>query len=421
MKAVIHPGLLHGTVERVICSKSAGHRALICAAMAEGETLLEGLDWCEDLTATRKGLEAMGACFRPEGEAWRVIPGRTAGKVFLDCGESGSTLRFLLPLTAALGQEAELTGRGKLASRPLFPLDEQMMEHGAWLSERGVFPLRVSGRLRAGKYTLAGNVSSQFISGLLMALPLAEGDSRIVITGELQSGPYVDMTLGMMARFGVDVRREEGCFLIRGGRGYASPGQLRVEGDWSGAAFWLAAGALSPEGLRVRGLDLSSAQGDRRMLALLRAFGAETMAAGEEVVVRARPMHGVEIDAGDIPDLVPVLAVVAAAARGETRIRRIARLRLKESDRVASVLALLSALGVSARAGEDEMVIEGRGGFTGGEVDSFRDHRIAMAAAVAACAAEGPVVIREAQAVSKSYPGFFEQFRLLGGRVKEED
>ena len=287
------------------------------------------------------------------------------------------------------------------------------------LSEQGSFPLTVAGKMRAGEYALAGNVSSQFISGLLMALPKAEGDSLLRITGSIQSRPYIQMTLEMLETFGVHAEDRGDSFRIPGNSVFQSPGRLRVEGDWSGAAFWLAAGALSEAGVVLGGLNPDSAQGDRAMLDLVRQFGAETAVRGDELTVRKGRLRGIRIDAANIPDLVPALAVVAAAAEGETRICRISRLRLKESDRVQSVLALLHTLGVAAEADEDEMRIQGRAAWKGGVIDSFRDHRIVMAAAVAGSAARETLEITGAEAVSKSYPGFFEQFRALGGRAKE--
>lgn len=421
MNLLIRPGELSGRVERVIPSKSMAHRALICAALADGTTRLEGVSPSEDAEATCRCLRALGCEITGDGESLRVTPGKLPeGEALLDCGESGSTLRFILPVTAALGVTAALTGRGKLAQRPLSPLREELEAHGAVLSAPGVFPLRCSGRLRSGCYTLAGNVSSQFISGLLMALPGLPEDSEIRITGPLESEPYVRMTEDTLRTFGIRTERNENGYFIPGGQRFISPGRLQLEGDWSGAAFWLTAGALSGKGVVCGGLNPASAQGDRKIMDLLAAFGAKTEWRPEGACARSGRLRGITLDAGDIPDLVPVLAVAAACAEGDTRIRRIARLRLKESDRVAAVLALLRALGAAAEASENEMVIHGTGRLRGGEVNAFGDHRIAMAAAVAATRAEGPVRISGAEAVRKSYPGFFEVYRELGGSWEEQ-
>ena len=421
MRMRIAPGPLSGRVEKVMPSKSITHRAMICAALCGTETEIANVGFSEDAEATRRCLEALGTRFIPEGDGLRVLPGTAgAGEKLLDCGESGSTLRFLLPVAAALGAEAAFTGRGKLPGRPLSPLYEEMVSHGAVLSPAGIFPLRCGGRLRGGQYTLSGKVSSQFVSGLLMALPLTGEDSRIRLTEAPESRPYIDLTLEMLERFGVRVTEEDGCFRIPGGQRFRSPGRVRVEGDWSGAAFWLAAGALSPEGVRCEGLNIRSAQGDRAMAELLRRFGAEVTEEENRVTVRRKALRGIRADAGDIPDLVPALAAVAACAEGETRLERIGRLRLKESDRAASVTAMVRSLGGRAEASENEMVIYG-GGLRGGCVDAFADHRIAMAAAVAAGGCAEPVEIIGAEAVRKSYPGFYEQLAALGGRKEELD
>jgi len=421
LNVCIYPQPLAGRVDRVISSKSQAHRLLICAALAESPTVLERVGLSADVAATVRCLRTMGARIEQDENELRVAPPAmwTGGE--LDCGESGSTLRFLLPVAASLGLDCLFTGQGKLAQRPLSPLYEELCAHGVRLSPQGAFPLRCAGALRPGRFTLAGNVSSQFISGLLMALPRLPGDSEIAVQGQLESRPYIDMTLDALKAFGVSATETGTGFRIPGGQRFRSPGRLATEGDWSGAAFWLAAGALSPEGVFCGGLNRRSFQGDRAIVSLLRRFGAVVEETADTVFVRYAPMEGVELDAADIPDLVPVLAVVAAAARGETRIRHIARLRLKESDRVMSVLALLHSLGMQAEEGEDTLYIHGTGKIRGGRVDAFRDHRIVLAAAVAASAAAEPVRILGAEAVNKSYPGFFEQFAALGGRVQEEN
>ena len=420
MNITVTPGVLRGTVERVMTSKSQAHRLLICAGLAEEETRLRDVPASEDAEATIRCLRAMGAQIRGEAGDLTVRGGAVpAGETELDCGESGSTLRFMLPQAAARGLRASFTGRGKLASRPLSPLYEEMERHGIEMSPQGAFPLLVRGRLSPGEYRLAGDVSSQFISGLLMALPLLEGDSRVEILGRLESRPYVDLTLDTLGTFGIRTEETETGFRIPGGQTFRSPGEARVEGDWSGAAFWLAAGALSREGVTCRNLNLRSAQGDRAMVTLLKGFGAEVTEGSDAVTVRRGVMRGIDIDAADIPDLVPILAVTAAYAEGDTRIRHIRRLRIKESDRVASVLALIRSLGGAAEAGEDVMTIRGSGRLRGGAVDAFRDHRIAMAAAIAGTGAEQPVSIEGAEAVNKSYPGFFEEMKALEGGVRE--
>ena len=419
MRMLISPRPLAGEVNPVISSKSVTHRMLIAAALSGEETRVERVAPSADARATCRCLEAMGCRIRAEGENLILRPGERAESAEMDCGESGSTLRFMLPVAAALGIRTAFTGQGKLAERPLSPLYEEMSAHGVRFSPQGRFPLRMEGQLTAGRFQLAGNVSSQFITGLLLALPLLEGNSEIRLTSPLESASYVEITLRTLERFGIRVIREKDALRVPGGQRYRSPGRVTVEGDWSGAAFWLAAGALSEAGVTCAGLDRASAQGDRAMLALLRDFGARVTEEEDRVTVRRGSLRGISVDAGDIPDLVPALAVTAAFAEGETVIRRIARLRLKESDRVETVLRLIRSLGGRAEASEQEMRIAG-GGLRGGRAEAFGDHRIAMAAAVAGSAADGPTEIAGAESVAKSYPGFFEVFRSLGGQAAAE-
>lgn len=419
MNARIFPGKLHGRVSRVVASKSQTHRALICAALADRPIVLHGTALSQDIGATVRCLRALGAKVEIRQDGFCVSPIQNILKEkTLDCGESGSTLRFLLPLAAALHADCDFTGQGRLAARPLSPLYEAMQAHGVTLTPQGRFPLSCRGRLTSGTYHIAGSVSSQFITGLLLALPLLPGDSQIDVEGPLASRPYVDMTVDMLRRFGI---RTEGEYAVPGGQRFLSPGDLALEGDWSAAAFWLAAGALSEQGVLCQGLCRESLQGDRAVVGLLQAFGAQAQWRPDGVFVCRGELHGIEMDAADIPDLVPVLSVVAALARGETRIRSVSRLRYKESDRLEAILRLLHALGGEAQAEDDALIIRGRGRLSGGTVDGCRDHRIVMAAAVAATAAEGPVTVLGAEAADKSYPGFLDQLAALGGHWEEAD
>lgn len=419
MNARIFPGKLAGRVSPVIASKSQTHRALICAALADGPTTLRGAALSQDIEATLRCLRALGAEIKIQKDAFCVSPIQNLQKNrLLDCGESGSTLRFMLPMAAALNANCDFTGQGRLASRPLSPLYEAMQAHGAALSAQGRFPLSCRGQLLPGEYCIAGNVSSQFVTGLLLALPLLPGDSRVMIEGPLASRPYVELTLDTLKCFGIRIGKD---FAVPGNQRYISPGSLTLEGDWSAAAFWLAAGALSETGVLCGPLRRDSRQGDRAVVDLLQAFGAEAQWREDGVFVRRGALRGIEFDAEDIPDLVPVLAVVAGMAQGQTRIRRISRLRYKESDRVAAILQLLHGLAVEAEAEDNTLTIRGRGGFRGGSVDGCRDHRVVMAAAVAATAAEGPVTILGAEAADKSYPGFLSQFAALGGHWENTD
>ena len=419
MNARVFPGKLTGRVERAVASKSQTHRALICAALADKPTTLHGAALSQDVEATIRCLRALGAGIETQGDALRVLPIQNLQREqLLDCGESGSTLRFLLPVATALHADCTFTGQGRLASRPLSSLYEAMQAHGVTLSPAGCFPLTCRGQLTPGAYRMAGGVSSQFVTGLLLALPLLSGDSRIIPDGQQVSRPYVDMTVDMLRRFQIRLEKDDD---IPAPQRFVSPGDITLEGDWSAAAFWLAAGALSEKGVFCGGLLRDSRQGDRAVVALLQAFGAQAQWTEGGVFVRRGALHGIEIDAADIPDLVPILAVVAALAQDETCIRHIGRLRYKESDRVSALLNMLHALGVDASADTDTLTVQGRGRLAGGVVDGCHDHRVVMAAAVAATAADAPVVILGAEAAAKSYPGFADQFAVLGGQWEEAD
>ncbi len=391
----ITPKKLSGTVA-AIPSKSQAHRLLICAAFADAPTELICPDTNRDIEATAGCLRALGAQIHRVSQGYTVTPIKSVPQAAtLSCQDSGSTLRFLLPVAGALGVDATFRMEGRLPQRPLSPLWEEMERMGCRLSRPSEDTLRCQGRLRAGDYTISGSISSQFITGLLLACARIPGESRIHITGKLESRPYVDMTLEAMERFGLKCRD----FRLTGGKTFTSPGRVTVEGDWSNAAFFLAAGALGSS-VTVTNLLTDSPQGDRAAAELLPGL-----------------REHLTIDASDIPDLVPILAVAAACRKGAT-FRNIRRLRLKESDRVESVLAMIRNLGGQAQADEETMTVMGTG-LRGGVVDAQNDHRIAMAAAIASTVCREKVTILGAECVSKSYPQFFEEFRKLGGSYEQ--
>lgn len=400
-------------------SKSVLHRLLICAALADTPTRLSPVTRSQDIDATVNCLRALGAQIVWEDTALTVTPLTTPKTgALLDCGESGSTLRFLLPIVAALGGGV-FTGRGRLAQRPLSPLYELLAQNGCTLSPQGAFPLTVTGRLNGNRFSLDGGVSSQFISGLLMAAPLLGTDCEVVVTGTVESRAYIDLTVAALRHFGVAVTEHNAVYTVPAGARYHSPGEVVAEGDWSNGAAWLAAGALVPENtLTVTGLGGESLQGDRAVVSLLREMGAsvtETVAGMWHVCGGVR--HPFTVDVSQIPDLVPVLAILAAGVCGRSTIGNARRLRLKESDRLDSVHALLIALGCRATQTKDSLIIDGTGRLRGGTVDACNDHRIAMAAAVAACICDQPVTITGAEAVQKSYPRFFVEFAERGMSV----
>ena len=396
-------------------SKSVLHRLLLCAALGVRESTIRCGALSDDVKATVACLRALGAGVdTPRADTLRITPIRRVpdGVCVLPCAESGSTLRFLLPVAGALGAWAAFRRAGRLPRRSLRALTDELARHGMRFRENGN-DLFCKGNLLSGNYVITGEVSSQFITGLLFALTLPDGDSTLRVTGKPASAPYVALTERALRGAGIRFDKFENCYTIFGGQRFAPPSPMRVEGDWSAAAPFLCMGALSREGVRVDGLNLSSAQGDRTIPDILRRFGADVEQGKDSVTVRRGKLTGVTIDAGDIPDLVPPLAALAATAGGETRIVNAARLRDKESDRLQSTAGMLRALGADIRVTGDGLVILGKPALTGGTVDAWGDHRVAMAAAVAACACAAPVTVRGAECVSKSYPAFWEELAWL--------
>ena len=389
MNLTITPGKLSGTVTPPP-SKSQAHRLLICAALAGEGSVIHNLADSQDIRATRR-------CLAELTTDRRTLPE-------LDCGESGSTLRFLIPLALALRGGGVFTGHGRLMERPQKPYFDLFDEKGIQYEQKdGV--LTVEGRLTPGEYRLPGNVSSQFFTGLLLALPLLDGPSAIIPTTPLESEGYIGMTLDAMHEFGVDIASTRSLpphYLISGGRRYQRA-EVTVEGDWSQAAFWYAANCLGCT-VDVRGVSQYSTQGDRVI---------------ESCCLELSQPGDTEIDMSGCPDLAPPVAAAAAVRRGTTRLVNAGRLRIKESDRLAAITAALNALGARVTEHSDSLTIYGRDGLTGGTVDCCNDHRIAMMAAIAATRCREPVTLLGAECVAKSYPDFWEHYRLLGGIFHE--
>lgn len=433
MNIRITPKKLKGSID-AIPSKSHAHRVLIAQKLAQlqGQGKQDSLvipTFSEDIGATKNCLIQMD----------KEMP-------FLDCKESGSTLRFMLPVAMALKDEAVFIGSGKLPYRPISPLKEEMENHGCRfymgskeqkISDRYKEICTIQGKLQPGEFHLAGNISSQFITGLLFALPLLDGDSVLRLTTKLESAGYVDLTLDVLERFGITIETSlspEGfiVYTIPGNQCYVEPSGLSIEGDWSNGAFWLVCGALGGD-VTVRGLDPDSAQRDKEILTVLKQMGAEVSIerTGEEdgddapssgsatITCRGNGLKGAEVSVAQIPDLVPVMSAAMAYAKGASMITHAERLKIKESDRLRTVYDFLSRLGADITYGGSGLSLTGQDTLQGGEIDSHNDHRIAMAAAVASCGCENPVLIRGAEAVRKSYPGFFTDFTALGGDAQE--
>ena len=418
MQVRINSRPIGGTL-RAIPSKSHAHRLLICAALAGEQTELLCAADSRDISATRNCLTALGADIQPMEGGWKVYPILMPGEGDINCGESGSTFRFLFPVTCALSQSRTFSLEGRLSRRPMDALYDCLEEHGVIVTGAGTEKVSCSGSMRPGRFTIPGDISSQFISGLIFALPLLYGDSEIIIEGKTESRSYIDLTLACVRQFGITVEETPTGFVIPGNQRYISPGRIEVEGDWSNGAFILCGGAISGGVLTLTGMNNNSIQGDREICSILRDFGARVEISGDKVTLcRENPLRAVTVDVGNIPDLVPAVAAVASVAQGETVIKNAGRLRLKESDRLAAVSETLNALGADVRVEGDEMKIIGRPTLKGGTVDSWNDHRIVMMAALCAPACEEPVTVTGAQAVNKSYPGFFNDMEKLGGQTE---
>ena len=406
MNVTVIPAQLKGTVTPPP-SKSQAHRVLIAAALSGGVSRIDNVAMSQDIKATLRCLRALGLGVEREDAALKLHGlGNSIRQVppfpILDCGESGSTLRFLIPAALVVCGEGVFAGRGRLMERPLKPYFDLF-------DEKGIFHEQKDGRLTArglltpGEYRLPGNVSSQFVTGLLYALPLLDGDSGVVLTSPLESRGYVDMTLDVLEKFGVQVENQNYTrFLIPGNQTFQAR-DMAIEADWSQAGFWYAAGFLGNP-VEVSGMNPESTQGDRVITAHFEAL--------------SRP-GDVNIDVSGCPDLVPPLAAMAALRPGVTRLTNAARLRIKESDRLTAVTQTLNALGAQVTEHRTGLTVRGRETLAGGvTVDSFHDHRIAMMAAVAAARCEKPVTIAGAQCVAKSYPNFWEDYEMLGGKIE---
>lgn len=405
MDIKITPFPLMGTV-MAPSSKSVAHRMLICAALCNEKSSIKINANSEDITATAECLKALGTKIDVRGNEWLITPpSYFPKKVALDCGESGSTLRFMIPVVSALGIDATFTGHGRLPSRPIEPLLKCMEKNGVVSDSE--FPIHTKGKLRSGKYKIRGDISSQFITGLLLALPVCEGESSIELMPPVESKPYIDITVSVMKSFGIHIAESDSsyslCHTIPKG------GEFTAEGDWSNAAFWLASG------VKVKGLNMNSVQGDKRIIDVLNSFNAKVTYGHDFAQADLSGIEAAEIDASDIPDLVPVIAAIAATAQGTTRIYNAKRLRLKESDRIKSTAMMIKSLGGDVAETDDGLIINGKNILPGGTVDGCRDHRIVMASAVAAQKCINPVIIKGAQAVNKSYPDFFKDYNSLGG------
>lgn len=414
------PFVPNGTVN-VPPSKSDVHRAIICAAMANGVSRISPVALSNDIKATIGCIKALGADAVLENNVLTVdgtnmYKNKTA---LLDCGESGSTLRFFIPIAAVGNINATFVGKGKLPQRPIGIFTEALPKAGTVCKTEGGLPLEIKGQLKSGIFEIPGNVSSQFITGLLLALPILEGDSEIVLTSPLESVGYIAMTIRTMKQFGVNIQATEKGWHIKGGQSYKTC-DYTTDGDWSQAAFFMVLGAVSGK-VTVKGVAKDSTQGDKKCAEILARFGAKVTQLDNEVTVEKGELKAITIDASQIPDLVPVLSVCAAFAEGTTKIINAERLRIKECDRLKATAELLNNLGGKVKELSDGLEITGVSSLEGGKVNGYNDHRIVMSAAVCAARSDEDITATFAMSINKSYPDFYIDYNSIGGKANVLD
>ena len=399
MDIKITPARLKGKVE-IPASKSIAHRMLICASLA-GNSEISGINFSKDIDATIQAMSALGSMIYTDKNS-ADIPDliNPPEKAVIDCNESGSTLRFIIPVASALGVETEFHGRGRLPQRPIDIYIRELSKHGITFSYNNTMPFTISGKLTSGTYEIEGNVSSQFITGLLLALPLVDGNSEIILTSPLESRPYVDITIDVLKKYGIIIQENENGFSIKGNQKY-TPHDDKVEGDFSQSAFFYVANALGSL-ITLENLNPASVQGDKKIL---------------DIISDIKRDGFVKVDCSDIPDLVPIISVLASFGESESVIYNAERLKIKESNRLETTASLINNIGGNAEVTADGLIICPTGNMHGGIVDSAGDHRIAMAAAIAGTKTSGEVIIKGAEAVEKSYPDFFKDYENLGGIV----
>lgn len=414
------PFIPSGTVN-VPPSKSDVHRAIICAAMANGVSRISPVALSNDIKATIGCIKALGAEAVLENNVLTVdgtnmYKNKTA---LLDCGESGSTLRFFIPIAAVGNVNATFVGKGKLPQRPIGIFTEALPKAGTTCKTEGGLPLEINDQLKSGIFEIPGNVSSQFITGLLLALPILEDDSEIVLTSPLESVGYIAMTIRTMKQFGVNIDTTENGWHIEGGQTYKSC-NYTTDGDWSQAAFFMVLGAIGGK-VTVKGVAKDSTQGDKKCAEILAEFGAKVTQRDNEVTVEKGDLKAITIDASQIPDLVPVLSVCAAFAGGTTKIINAERLRIKECDRLKATAELLNNLGGKVKELSDGLEITGVSSLKGGNVNGYNDHRIVMSAAVCAARSDEDITATFAMSINKSYPDFYIDYNSIGGKANVLD
>lgn len=422
-KFVIQPNKLKGIVT-LPPSKSLAHRAIIAASLARGKSIIKNIEYSNDIKATIKAMKTLGTMIF-EYDDYLEIDGTTTfmkSNCEINCCESGSTLRFIVPISLVYENNLHFIGEGRLGKRPLDIYYNIFEKQGiGYLYREDVLDLYVRGQLLPDVFEIPGNVSSQFISGLLFALPLMNGDSVIKVTSPLESKSYIDLTLDILDKFGIRVMNNQYKeFIVFGNQSY-KPTDYEVEGDFSQAAFYLCAGALGNQ-ISIKGMNLDSKQGDKAMIDVLKFMGC-TLNEGEEgsSVYSGLLSSSIKVDGSQYPDIIPAIALCCALSHGVSEIVNISRLRIKESDRLSAIVEMINLLGGIAIEQNDSMIIQGVSSLHGGNVSVYNDHRMAMMAAIASTVCDNAVVIDNKECVNKSYPGFWDDFKMLGGVVDEFD
>lgn len=414
MQVKVNPSkLIKGTINAPV-SKSVAHRLLIAAALSNKTVTINGKLVGDDILATITCLQALGYEITFLEDCVKVMPAVINKNAVLKVKESGSTLRFLLPIVGALGVNCEFVCEGRLQERPIAPLLKVMEEKGVSVRTS---PLKTSGKLTSGNYDIDGSVSSQFISGLLFALPLLSNDSFINIKGETVSQSYIDITLSVLNLCGIAITKESSGYFVKGGQKYNMPSSINAEGDWSSCAFFAVLGALIGD-VSILNLDINSKQGDREIIKLLQNANGKVTTIEGGIRCKKSKLKAIEFSAEDIPDLVPIISIALSCAKGISKITQVDRLRDKESDRLAAVIAMLTNFGIKCHYENNALYIVG-GSLTGAEINGYSDHRIVMSAAVGATVASGASVISDKESINKSYPHFFEALEYLGGNYED--
>lgn len=414
MNRAIKPSIISGSI-KAISSKSVAHRMLLCASLCKEQTIIKAIDYSKDIQASINAIQGIGSSVYVAKDSVTVIPKSVDISTKINCEESGSTLRFIMPIIGALGIDTLVDGKEGLARRPIKELCDTLRTGGLDVQNNSL-PIHIKGQLKCGVYRIKGDISSQYISGLLMALPLLNGNSRIEIVGETVSSSYLDITVQVMSLFDVKVKKTSYGYEVLGNQEYKSPTEISVEGDWSNSAFWLVNGAINSD-IYVTNLSYKSTQGDKAIIDYLKQLNATVIEKDEGFIVKKSNLVATTINIDDTPDLAPILAIAMATAKGTSVINGVDRLKIKESDRLLAIMQILNSMNINCQYVDNKLIIEG-GKLKGTTIECQNDHRLVMAGAIAGAIAEGTTLLVGVQAVEKSYPSFFEDYVLLGGKYE---